>query len=1116
MATKKKQAPLEKEPLWYKRAIIYQCHVRAFLDSNSDGIGDFKGVTDKLNYLQDLGVTTLWLLPFYPSPLRDDGYDIADYYSIHPSYGTLADFREFLREAHKRGLRVVTELVINHTSDQHPWFQRSRRAKPGSKWRDFYVWNDDDKKYREARIIFKDFETSNWSWDPVANAYYWHRFYAHQPDLNFENPDVHKELFRILDFWLGMGVDGLRLDAIPYLYEEEGTNCENLSQTHAFLKKLRKHVDDNFEDRMLIAEANQWPEDAVAYFGQGQGDECHVAFHFPVMPRLFMGLRMEDRVPIVDIMEQTPAIPETSQWALFLRNHDELTLEMVTDEERDYMYRMYAHDPKARINLGIRRRLAPLVGNDRRRIELLNALLFSLPGTPIIYYGDEIGMGDNVFLGDRNGVRTPMQWSSDKNAGFSRSNPQGLYLPVIVDPEYHYESVNVEAQRSNPHSMLWWMKRLIAARKRWRAFGQGTMEFLQPENRKVLAYIRRFENETILVVANLSRFVQPVELDLSAFDRTSPMEIFGRTPFPPISEEPYFLTLGPHSFYWFSLEPISSPEETNRFEAVTAAKPIPVRDKWENVLHDSKARGRLETTLEDYIAQRRWFGSKTKDIKSVSITDSVAVPLRGEMTYIAILKVEYVQDDPETYLLPLAFTTDENDVLGELPYLAIASVEVTNKQRLGILYDAVGNPHFCAALLSAVAKKRRLPGANSELVANGTSALRRIHQQQETLTPAVGKAEQSNTAIIYGDRLIMKLFRRIEEGVNPDLEIMRFLAERRFEHVPALAGTLELQTKRDRSTSLGIVSEFVPNSRDCWEYALESLNRFFERIQSLQVESPLVPEVTENLLASLKTELPDQASDLLGTYVESTRLLGQRTAQLHLALASDQENKDFAPEPFTPFYQRSLYQSMRNLSVQTLQLLRRRLKTLPPEVASEAESVLNLNDEILRRFRTVADRPIRSMRIRCHGDYHLGQVLYTGKDFVIIDFEGEPARSLSERRIKRPPLRDVGGMLRSFHYAAYSGLYRYIEMGNAPQDRTGPLEPWAEFWYQWVSTAFLRAYIEQIRGSDLVPESEDEFGTLLYASLLEKALYELRYELNNRPDWVKIPLQGILQLLRKH
>ncbi|MBI3742824.1 MAG: maltose alpha-D-glucosyltransferase, partial [Chloroflexi bacterium] len=462
------------DPLWYKDAIIYQIHVRAFHDINGDGIGDFAGLEQKLDYVQDLGVNTIWLLPFYPSPLRDDGYDIADYFNVHPSYGSLSDFRSFLREATRRGIRVVTEIVANHTSDQHPWFQRARRAAPGASERAFYVWSDTPDKYQDARIIFKDFETSNWAWDPVANAYYWHRFYSHQPDLNFDNPAVERAMYRAVDFWLGMGVSGVRLDAVPYLFEREGTNCENLPETHQFLKRLRKYVDERYPARMLLAEANQWPEDAVAYFGQG--DECHMAFHFPIMPRMFMAIRMEDRYPIIDILEQTPQIPPANQWAMFLRNHDELTLEMVTDEERDYMYRIYAKDPRARLNLGIRRRLAPLLNNDRKKIELMNALLFSMQGTPIMYYGDEIGMGDNYYLGDRNGVRTPMQWNGDRNAGFSKANPQRLYLPVVIDPEYHYEAVNVEAQQANPDSLLWWMKRLISLRKQFSALGRGKLD----------------------------------------------------------------------------------------------------------------------------------------------------------------------------------------------------------------------------------------------------------------------------------------------------------------------------------------------------------------------------------------------------------------------------------------------------------------------------------------------------------------------------------------------------------------------------------------------------------------------------------------------------------------
>jgi maltose alpha-D-glucosyltransferase / alpha-amylase len=540
------------DPLWYKDAILYELHVKAFFDSNDDGIGDFRGLIEKLDYVQDLGVTALWLLPTYPSPQRDDGYDISDYLNIQPAYGSLEDFEAFVEAAHSRGLRVITELVMNHTSDQHPWFQAAR-ADPSSPFRDFYVWSDTDQRYRDARIIFTDTEPSNWTWDPRARQYYWHRFFSHQPDLNFDHPGVQDEMLRVLRFWLDRGVDGLRLDAIPYLHEREGTICENLDEVHEYLRHVRSEIDRLYACRMLLAEANQWPPDVRPYFGSG--DECHMAFHFPLMPRIYMALRKEVRTPIVEILAQTPEIPLNCQWGLFLRNHDELTLEMVTDDERDYMYTEYARDPRMRVNIGIRRRLAPLLDNSRRRQELLHSLLFSMPGTPILYYGDEIGMGDNIYLGDRNGVRTPMQWNGDRNAGFSRADPQALYLPLVIDPVYHYQAINVEAQRRVPSSLLNWMRRLIAIRKRYPVFGRGAIEFLHPSNLAVLAYLRCYEGQTILVVNNLSRFVQPVELDLSKFAGSVPVELFGETAFPRVGEAPYFLSLGPHTFYWFRLEP---------------------------------------------------------------------------------------------------------------------------------------------------------------------------------------------------------------------------------------------------------------------------------------------------------------------------------------------------------------------------------------------------------------------------------------------------------------------------------------------------------------------------------------------------------------------------------
>ena len=1117
---KKIFTPLERDPLWYKAGVIYEVHVRAFFDSNADGAGDFRGLTQKLDYLRDLGVTAIWLLPFYPSPLKDDGYDIADYMDVHPMYGTLTDFKVFMREAHHRGLRVITELVLNHTSDKHPWFQRSRRAKPGSRWRDYYVWNDSPEKYAGTRIIFKDTETSNWTYDNVANSYYWHRFYSHQPDLNFDNPVVHKEMFKVLDFWFGLGVDGVRLDAVPYLYEREGTSCENLPETHNFLKVLRKHVDEKYGDRMLLAEANQWPEDAVAYFGTGKGDECHMAFHFPLMPRLFMSLRMEDRVPIVDILQQTPPIPETAQWALFLRNHDELTLEMVTDEERDYMYRMYAHIYQARLNLGIRRRLAPLLGNDRRRIELLNALLFSLPGTPVMYYGDEIGIGENIYLGDRNGVRTPMQWSADKNAGFSRANPQSLYLPINLDPENHYEAVNVDVQQRNPHSLLWWMKRLITLRKRWRAFGLGTMEFLHPENRKILVCIRRYQDETILVVANLSRFVQPVELDLSAFQNRVPVELFGRTEFPQITDKPYFLTLGPHAFYWFSLEAKAGAQVQASGAPVGAgARPLfNVTNDWEEIFGD-RHQLQLERALQPWLLSRRWFGGKAQTIKGVHVRELIPVPLESstDKAFFAFVQVEYNQNEPDLYLLPLAcaFGEQMDTICRDWAPLVIARINVKDPPADGVLYDAIANKDFCRALLEAIASRRILPGGNGELASMHTAVLRQLRIAGSLkLEPSIGKAEQSNSSVLFGDKLILKLIRRLDYGENPEAEIGKYLTTHRFPFSPPLAGALEYrQPGREEPVTVATLGSFLPKCKDAWEYTLDTLGRFYERVESLPPEerTAQVPNMPFEKLAA--GELPKNAVEFIGAYIESAKMLGQRTAAMHLALAADTSDREFAPEPFTPHFQRGLFQSVRNLLRQNFQLLGKKLKSLPPDVQPLAEKVLALEPEILKRLSAIYQRRIDALRTRQHGDYHLGQVLYDGKDFWIIDFEGEPSLSISERRLKRSPLGDVAGMIRSFHYAAQAAMLKQIESGGVPPAQTESLAGWAQFWARYVSAIFYKAYFDAAKNAAFLPRKDEDIQLLVNVFLLRKAVYELGYELNNRPTWLKIPLQGILELM---
>ncbi|HKX17810.1 MAG TPA: maltose alpha-D-glucosyltransferase [bacterium] len=1113
---------------------MYEVHVRAFADSNGDGVGDFPGLTSRLDYIESLGVTTLWLLPFYPSPLKDDGYDIADYTGIHPAYGTMRDFRTFLAEAHARGLRVITELVLNHTSDRHPWFQRSRRAQPGAVARDFYVWSDTPDRYRDARIIFRDFEPSNWTLDPAAHAYYWHRFYSHQPDLNFDSPAVRQAMLDVVDVWMEMGVDGMRLDAVPYLYEREGTICENLPETHAFLKLLRRHIDGRFTARVLLAEANQWPEDAIAYFGAG--DECQMAFHFPLMPRLFMAIRQEDRFPLIEILSQTPPIAPVCQWAMFLRNHDELTLEMVTDEDRDYMYRVYAHDPAARINLGIRRRLAPLLGNHRRRIELMNGLLFAMPGTPVIYYGDEIGMGDNIYLGDRNSVRTPMQWSADRNAGFSRANPQRLYLPVVIDPEYHYETVNVEAQHDNPHSLLWWTRRLVAMRQRYRAFGRGTLEFLQPDNRKVLAFLRRYEDEQLLIVANLSRFVQYVELPLQAWNGMVPVEVFGRTPFPPIGELPYLLTLGPHTFYWFALEHPSVHGAREPEPPVRA--PLPAPEGWE-ALFDARDRA-LTDALWTYIRGRRWFGGKGRAVRTVAIEHALPLSPNGGafrdlvpdgresdgFSYVLLLRVDYVEGDPEVYALPLAFASPGADaVRRDLPGALIADVREPGGD--GVLYDGAYDRTTALALLDVMARRRRARPGHPDLAGVHTHAFRHVvpwagQAGAAVPEPAVLRGEQSNTSLVYGDQCILKLFRRPEPGVHPDWEIGRFLTERAaFAHAPRVGGAIEYRSG-DEVRTVAILSQFVQNEGDAWQYTLDQLADYYERVEA----AGQLPAFSGGaLVAAARTALPAEAAVWTDSYLDAAGLLGRRTAELHLALASDPADPNFAPEPVTAMYQRSIYQSVRSTVRKGLQTLRRNLTAVAEAARPMAEQVAAAEDELLGRLQPLLEGRIDAVRIRTHGDYHLGQVLWTGKDFVIIDFEGEPARPLSDRRHKRPALRDVAGMLRSFDYAALAALAQQTARGAvASPDQQARLRAGAQLWTQWVSSAFLGGYLGAAapdaksegasrQGPAIVPSETRAAQLLLDAFLIDKVAYELAYELNNRPGWVWIPLTGILTLL---
>ncbi|WP_213805018.1 maltose alpha-D-glucosyltransferase [Granulicella sp. dw_53] len=1100
-----KKAGSATDPLWYKDAIIYEIHVRAFMDSNADGIGDFPGLMSKLDYLQDLGVTCLWLLPFFPSPLRDDGYDIANYVDVNPSYGTLNDFKQFLDAAHLRGMQVMIELVINHTSDQHPWFQAARKALPGSPERDFYVWSQTDQLFKDARIIFTDTEKSNWTWDEVAKSYYWHRFFSHQPDLNFDNPAVIEEVLKAMRFWLDMGVDALRMDAIPYLVERDGTSCENLPETHAAIKKIRAAIDEDYDNRLILAEANQWPTDVRPYFGDG--DECHMAFHFPLMPRIYMALRQEDRLPITDIMAQTPAIPEICQWGLFLRNHDELTLEMVTDDERDYMYLAYSADPRMRINVGIRRRLAPLVDNNRRRIELLNSLLLSFPGTPIMYYGDEIGMGDNIYLGDRNGVRTPMQWNSDRNAGFSTAVPARLYFPVITDPVWGYQSINVEAQQSDQSSLLHWTRNMIALRKLFHVFGRGTQEFLDPENRKILAYIRRYDDptngmtETVLCVANLSRFSQPVSLDLNKFAGMIPVEMLGYVTFPAITSQPYPLTLAPYSFLWLELQPAPLVPE------------LPQAPEKETILHlahegiEEALTGPALALLKDtYLPRQRWFGAKSKVIQSVQVIDSAELP--GLNAALVFLEVTYSDGSTDAYQLPLAISADEaaETIRAADPASIVATVSTPNGP--AILHDAVGREDVRQAILALIETNGELKTRAGTLRGQKSSAFAEV-RGDGPLPARVGSAEQSNTSILYDAKLIMKLFRRLEPGENPDTEIGRFLTETaHFPRIAPFLGSITLSTQNGEPATVAMLQGLVENEGDGWQWTLEELSQYYDGVATLPPPKDLGS--SPSFLAEGK--LPDVIREHAGLYLDAARRLGQRTAEMHLALATPTNDPAFHAEAFTAADMASDAQRIEEQISRSLSALKRGMSQLAESTTDGAALVLSRRIELLSRVQAIASASPEEagQRIRIHGDYHLGQVLRSRGDYVILDFEGEPARPLNVRRAKQSPLKDVAGMLRSFSYAAYAGLNAFAQ--RRPDDAKN-LEPWTRLWQNAVSTEFLQAYQQAMNStnSKLLPQPQ-QAQVLLNAYLLEKSLYELLYELDNRPLWVRIPLAGILAL----
>lgn len=1081
------------DPLWYRDAVIYQLNVKAFFDSNNDGMGDFQGLTAKLDYVKELGVNTIWLMPFYPSPLRDDGYDISEYEDVHPQYGSLADFREMLAEAHERGLRVITELVINHTSSDHPWFQAARRAPPGSPERDFYVWSDTDQLYRGTRIIFTDTETSNWTWDPVAKQYFWHRFFSHQPDLNFDNPAVLEAILRTMRFWLDMGVDGFRLDAIPYLVERDGTTNENLPETHAVIKKLRAAIDAQYRNRFLLAEANMWPEDVREYFGDG--DECHMAYHFPLMPRMYMAIAQEDRHPIVEIMQQTPDIPEGCQWAIFLRNHDELTLEMVTSKERDYMYTMYAADMRARINLGIRRRLAPLMENDLDRVKLMNGMLLSMPGSPIIYYGDEIGMGDNVFVGDRNGVRTPMQWSPDRNAGFSRADPQRLYLQPIMDPMFGYEALNVEAQARDSSSLLNWTKRMLAVRKTSHAFGRGRRRFLKPGNRKILAYLSEYDDDIILTVFNLSRAAQPVELDLSAFKGRVPIEMLGRAPFPPIGELPYLLTLASYGFYWFKLAAeVDAPSWHQEGVALQEWPTLVLFDGWTSFFRDrvmpwrigmsERMRNQFELeTLPRHIEIQRWYASKGTAIQRARLVDHAIWEIGGMSWMLPLLDL----DGPPggaTYFMPLALAWEERDEERMAGVAQAALAKVRQQAQVGLMGDAFYDEAFCRELVRAIGKGAELPTLNGRLVFKPTAAFVQSDADIDALAVGRPSGVSSNTVLTLSETLFLKGYRHLREGINPELEMGRFLTEvAHYPHCVPVLGALEYVANDGRTMTLAMVQSYVGNQGDGWDYTLGYLERFLRDAATTDDSAPDGPEV----------------SAVHGGFLALMATLGRRTAELHRALATHTGTAAFDPEPLVAADFAGFKTHAANDAAATLTLLRDRLDLLPPAAQADARTLLAAADAV--RAGIEARQPVEGTGIksRYHGDYHLGQVLVKDNDFVIIDFEGEPARVFEERRAKSSPLRDVAGMLRSFNYARWSALRRVAQNLDEAERLAAP----AIAWEQATREAFLAGY-----GAALDTE-------LLALFELDKALYELRYELDNRTDWAQVPLHGVLALIRQ-
>jgi maltose alpha-D-glucosyltransferase / alpha-amylase len=1085
----KSELSLGNDPLWYKDAIIYQLHVKSFFDANNDGIGDFAGLLSKLDYIASLGINTIWLLPFYPSPRLDDGYDIAEYRDVSSDYGTLKEFKTFVRAAHAHGLRVITELVINHTSDQHPWFQRARHAKPRSRERDFYVWSDTDQKYPETRIIFLDTEKSNWTWDSVAGAYFWHRFYSHQPDLNFDNPRVLKEVLSVMRFWLDMGIDGLRLDAIPYLVEREGTNNENLPETHVVLKKIRAALDETHPDRMLLAEANQWPEDTQEYFGGG--DECHMAFHFPLMPRMYMAIAKEDRFPITDILRQTPEIPETCQWAIFLRNHDELTLEMVTDEERDYLWNTYAADKRARINLGIRRRLAPLMQRDRRRIELMNALLLSMPGTPVVYYGDEIGMGDNIYLGDRDGVRTPMQWSPDRNGGFSRADPASLVLPAIMDPIYGFESVNVEAQSRDQHSLLNWMRRMLMLRRNHHAFGRGTFRLLYPSNRKVLAYLREHEGETILCVANLSRTPQAVELDLSAFAGRVLVEMTGPSPFPPIGQLTYLLTLPPYGFYWFQLttEADSPQWRTEPPEQLLEFETLVLRSSLKGGLEERHAHTITRDVLPTYLPIRRWFASKNETLHEARIPWTVPMPYADDVLMSEIEAA--VGERTERYFMPLGIAWESANASPLPQQLALARVR--RGPRVGFLTDGFAVDRWAHGVLQGLCERSTVATPDGEIRFEGTPQLDCVQVTADAPIRWLS-AEQSNSSLIIGDLAMIKLVRRIFPGIHPEAEMTQYLTKVGYQNSAPLLGQVVRTAEDGTPHTLVIVQGAIRNQGDAWNWMLENLKRTLDEYELIENEP-----------------IPDEG--IFTTLENFAGSVGRRLGELHVALAAPTDDQAFAPVEAGADEIEAWKARAHEQIASALDILDKKRGDLEPEPAKLADSILARREELTAAVDRLAEAGRGTLLTRIHGDFHFGQVLVAHGDAYIIDFEGEPVRELEERRAKTSPLRDVAGLLRSLDYVTVTASMPEEDI-SSPQLREIRTSLLDNF-YAGAQKAFLDSYWDVTAQASQLGLAPARHSSLLDLFLLEKAAYEIQYEASNRPKWLTIPLRGLSGLVQR-